>query len=151
MALTEVGNLITTRRGITHLCLPCGCGGGRTLTLPPGPAVELGGSGPTVIPVKRWGRFTPPAAGGNRPGAPGLGDGIPRASYARLMSEGEGFGWLFGAWLGTVNTEGTTTKSAESNSKNKYTNLLYLIILGVQDSAKLASHQLPWRVPSSGI
>jgi hypothetical protein len=37
----------------TSLCLPCGCGGGRTLTLPPGPVVELGGRGPTAIPAKR--------------------------------------------------------------------------------------------------
>jgi hypothetical protein len=64
--------------------------------------------------------LTPPAAGGNNPGAPGLGDEIPRASYARLISEGEGFGWLFGAWLGTVKTEGITTESSESNSKNKH-------------------------------
>jgi len=85
-------------------CLPW-CGGGRTLTLPPGPAVEFGGREPTAIPDKRWARFTPPATGGIRLGAPVFGDAIPRASYARLMSEGEGFGWLFGAWLGTVMTE----------------------------------------------
>ena len=100
------GRLDTANRKISQ-SLPWGCGGGRTLTLPPGPAVEFGGREPTAIPDKRWGRFTAPATGAIRFGAPVFGDAIPRASYARLMSEGEGFGWVFGAWLGTVKTEDT--------------------------------------------
>ena len=102
----RVGHLNTTN-GKKCQSLPWGCGGGWTLTLPPGPAAEFGGREPTAIPDKRWGRFTAPATGGIRLGASVFGDAIPRASYARLMSEGEGFGWLFGAWLGTVTKDDT--------------------------------------------
>jgi hypothetical protein len=68
-----------------------------------------------------------------------LGDVIPRASYGCLISEGEGFGWLFGARFGTVETEGTTTKSAEN--KNKHKHLLYLSELDILLASFMPLHK----------
>jgi hypothetical protein len=53
-------------------------------------------------------------------------------SYTRLMSEGEQFGWLFGAWLGTVMTKDIDANSCRQQKIRMNTS----VILSIHMNAK---------------